>query len=109
MNDALEILPSNYFDGCLSDPPYGLSFMGKACYDAKAIVLKFVEHSFYPRGYSAVVIIGESHAAIHTFPEEQYAEVDYVSCARHPNIRKFKKAFEKFNFKILEESSDDEN
>ena len=26
---VLKTLPSNYFDACLSDPPYGISFMGK--------------------------------------------------------------------------------
>ena len=33
-------------------------------------VLRCVEHHFEPYGYTCLFLLGESHFAIHTFPEE---------------------------------------
>lgn len=32
-------------------------------------ILNFTEHIFQPQGYTALWLLGESHFAIHTFPE----------------------------------------
>ena len=37
-------------------------------------------HNFAPHGVSGVVVITESHVAIHTWPEHRYAAVDIFSC-----------------------------
>jgi S-adenosylmethionine decarboxylase len=37
-------------------------------------------HNFAPHGVSGVVVITESHVAIHTWPEHAYAAVDIFSC-----------------------------
>lgn len=37
-------------------------------------------HRFSPHGVSGVVIIAESHLAIHTWPELGFAAVDFFSC-----------------------------
>jgi len=39
-----------------------------------------VFHTFSPHGVSGVVVIAESHVAIHTWPEHAYAAVDIFSC-----------------------------
>ena len=39
-----------------------------------------VFHTFSPHGVSGVVVIAESHVAIHTWPELGYAAVDIFSC-----------------------------
>jgi S-adenosylmethionine decarboxylase len=39
-----------------------------------------VFHTFSPHGVSGVVVISESHVAIHTWPEHGYAAVDIFSC-----------------------------
>lgn len=39
-----------------------------------------VFHTFSPHGVSGVVVIAESHVAIHTWPEHDYAAVDIFSC-----------------------------
>ena len=39
-----------------------------------------VFHTFSPHGVSGVVVIAESHVAIHTWPEHGYAAVDIFSC-----------------------------
>jgi S-adenosylmethionine decarboxylase len=37
-------------------------------------------HEFSPYGLSGVVVIAESHLAVHTWPEHGYAAVDIFSC-----------------------------
>lgn len=37
-------------------------------------------HHFAPHGVSGVVVIAESHATIHTWPEHGYAAVDLFTC-----------------------------
>ncbi len=47
-------------------------------------------HQFSPHGVSGVIVITESHVAIHTWPEHAYAAVDVFSCGEsldHPAIR----------------------
>lgn len=39
-----------------------------------------VFHTFSPHGVSGVIVIAESHVAIHTWPEHGYAAVDIFSC-----------------------------
>ncbi|MCQ2559741.1 MAG: adenosylmethionine decarboxylase, partial [Clostridia bacterium] len=39
-----------------------------------------VFHKFSPQGVSGVVVISESHLAIHTWPELGYAAVDVFTC-----------------------------
>ena len=43
-------------------------------------VLKFIDHAFDPRGYTALWLLAESHCALHTFPEEQKAYLEISSC-----------------------------
>ncbi|BCU77042.1 adenosylmethionine decarboxylase [Luteolibacter sp. LG18] len=38
-------------------------------------------HQFSPHGLSGVVVIAESHVAIHTWPEHRFAAVDIFSCS----------------------------
>lgn len=55
-------------------------FMVKAALEAGAEVREFVFHKFSPQGVSGVVVISESHLAIHTWPELGYAAVDVFTC-----------------------------
>ena len=43
-------------------------------------VLQTARHDFPGGGFSGVVIIGESHAAIHTWPERAAAWVELATC-----------------------------
>ena len=44
-------------------------------------IVKAVFHNFSPYGVTGVVVITESHVAIHTWPEHRYAAVDIFSCS----------------------------
>lgn len=54
--------------------------MLKAAKAAEATVIDSVFHLFKPHGVSGVVVIAESHFAIHTWPEHRYASVDLYTC-----------------------------
>lgn len=55
--------------------------MEKGAVDAGMKVLGRVFHKFSPQGVTGVVIIAESHIAIHTWPELGYAAVDVFTCS----------------------------
>jgi len=54
--------------------------MVEAAKRAQATIVDVVFHEFNPFGISGVVVIAESHLAIHTWPEYGYAAVDVFSC-----------------------------
>lgn len=43
-------------------------------------VLGFIEHKFEPQGYTVLFLLGESHFAVHTFPEHGKMYVELSSC-----------------------------
>ena len=54
--------------------------MVEAAKRAQATIIDVVFHEFNPFGISGVVVIAESHLAIHTWPEYRYAAVDVFTC-----------------------------
>ncbi|KUG04709.1 s-adenosylmethionine decarboxylase proenzyme, prokaryotic class 1b [hydrocarbon metagenome] len=59
--------------------------MVNAALEAGAEVREVVFHKFSPQGVSGVVVISESHLAIHTWPELGYAAVDVFTCGDSVN------------------------
>ena len=56
------------------------AFMMVAARVSGATIVESVFHRFQPHGISGVVVIAESHLAIHTWPEHGYAAVDFFTC-----------------------------
>jgi S-adenosylmethionine decarboxylase len=54
--------------------------MVEAALESGAEVREVAFHKFAPQGVSGVVVISESHLAIHTFPEHGYASIDVFTC-----------------------------
>lgn len=54
--------------------------MCEAAVECGATIVQQNFHMFNPYGVSGVVIIAESHLAIHTWPEHGYAAVDLFTC-----------------------------
>ena len=44
------------------------------------VALEACAHQYQPQGVSVVLLVAESHMAIHTWPESGYAAVDFFSC-----------------------------
>ncbi len=56
------------------------SSMKEAAIAAGSTIVDTVFRRFAPHGISGVVVIAESHIAIHTWPEYGYAAVDLFTC-----------------------------
>lgn len=72
--------------------------MEQAAEEAGATIINSTFHHFSPYGVSGVVVIQESHLAIHTWPEFGYASVDLFTCGDTVNpwvsYQMLKEAFE---------------
>lgn len=65
---------------------------------AKEMKLTIVEsfvHKFEPHGLSLVLVISESHLAIHTWPELGYMNIDVLSCSPKSNLENLEEALKK--------------
>ena len=51
--------------------------------------LSSVEHVFPPHGLTMVVLLSESHASIHTYPEHNACFVDLFTCGRSCSAEQF--------------------
>ena len=84
----------------LNNPELVEKYMLQAALECGATVVNKCFHLFAPHGVSGVVIISESHLAIHTWPEYGYAAVDLFTCGEQcdPKIS-YEFLKEKFNSK----------
>jgi len=75
--------------GCHHDVLNDVAFIKRAMRDAAivsgATIVQEAFHLFNPHGVSGVVVIAESHLAIHTWPEYGYAAVDLFTCGEDVN------------------------
>jgi S-adenosylmethionine decarboxylase proenzyme len=85
----------------LYDDRFAFDTLLSACWKAGCHVCTSVTHGFHPQGFTAAVILAESHATIHTYPEEGYALVDYFSCAEDAHFDFFMETWKAEGFEIL--------
>ncbi|MBM7581347.1 S-adenosylmethionine decarboxylase [Caldicoprobacter guelmensis] len=72
----------------LNDIKFVEKMMTDAALQAGAEVREVTFHQFAPQGVSGVVIVSESHLAIHTFPEHGYASIDVFTCGKRIDPKK---------------------
>jgi len=72
-------------------------YMREAVIKSGATIIDSTFHQFSPHGVSGVIVIAESHMAMHTWPEYGYAAVDFFTCGERVNPWK---AFEFMNEKL---------
>jgi spermidine synthase len=72
---------------------------------ADATIIDSIFHHFKPYGVSGVVVIAESHFAIHTWPEHKYASVDLFTCGEKTRpweaFKAVKKTFKASHFSVM--------
>ena len=72
------------FYGCapnlLDSTEFVETAMLRAARKARATIVRAAFHRFSPHGVSGMVVIAESHLAIHTWPEHRYAAIDIFTC-----------------------------
>ncbi len=61
-------------------PAYLTGAFRAALAAAGATVRRFVVEEFEPAGLSVLVVLGESHASLHTWPERRALLVDVFTC-----------------------------
>lgn len=97
------------FMGCIPEVMNDVSVIEEAMVAAAdiagATVINSTFHHFSPYGVSGVVVIQESHLAIHTWPEYGYAAVDLFTCGEMDAWISFdhlKKVFGAKNYSAIE-------
>ena len=83
MNPLGRHLLAEFYDcasPALNDPARIEALMNEAARLSGATVVQSAFHAFSPHGVSGVVVVEESHLAVHTWPEYRYAAVDYFAC-----------------------------
>ena len=71
----------------LNDVKKVQELMVAAAVRAGAEIREVAFHKFSPQGVSGVVVISESHLAVHTWPEFGYAAVDVFTCGERVDPR----------------------
>ncbi len=66
----------------LDDEKFITDTLVKSAKKTKVTVIDHISQKFEPQGVSAVIIISESHLAIHTWPEFSYAALDFYTCGQ---------------------------
>jgi len=69
--------------GHLDDLAWVKTTVVNAARAAGATIVEAVFHKFAPWGISGVVVIAESHLAIHIWPENRYAAIDVFTCGKN--------------------------
>ena len=68
--------------------------------------LKITIHKFQPQGITGIVLLAESHIAIHTWPENNYVAIDIYTCGDKASPKKaleyLKKEFQPKKVEIKE-------
>lgn len=81
------------FGGCdenaLRDDHALLRLLKSAARDSGATVIGTIHHHFLPSGFTGVVLLAESHASIHTYPEHRSCFVDLFTCGSRCDPAKF--------------------
>lgn len=63
--------------------------MRQAALASGATILETVDHVFPPNGLTLVILLSESHASIHTYPEHRACFVDLFTCGDHCSAKGF--------------------
>ncbi len=72
----------------LNDPALLEKHLKAAVIKSGATIIESTFRTFEPYGVSGIIIIAESHFAIHTWPEYNFASIDFFTCGVDvdPNI-----------------------
>ena len=85
---------------------FGRIIEDEAVKKAKNTPLEIAVHKFQPQGLTGIVLLAESHIALHTWPEMNYIAIDIYTCGNQSRPRLaldfLKKKFQPKKFQIRE-------
>ena len=90
----------------IEDPKKIEKILIEAVKKAKSIPLKVAIYKFSPQGLTGVVLLAESHIALHAWPEINYLAIDIFTCGNkampHRAFEYLKKTFKPKKVEIKE-------
>lgn len=66
----------------------------KAAKKLHLTIVKSYVHKFDPQGLSLVLVVAESHFAVHTWPELQYMHIDVITCSPKSRLENLRQVLE---------------
>ena len=90
---------AQYYDcdrSAMNDTQQLASAMKEAALASGAQILSFKDYVFDGSGYTMVILLSESHASIHTYPEYGACFVDLFTCGQRCSAEKFDAVLRKY-------------
>ena len=110
MNATLKLGEHYIFDlsNCnheiLMDSEHAYSLFAQAVHESGLMVVDEGFYKFSPHGFTCFLLLAESHASLHAWPEYDYCAIDLFTCALGkdllPLIQHIKTAFGAGNFAL---------
>lgn len=66
----------------IANPTELKKILSQAAKESQNTPLKISIHTFSPQGITGVILLAESHIAIHTWPEIEYTAIDIFTCGQ---------------------------
>ena len=63
--------------------------MQRGCIGAGATIIDQIDYEFDNGGYTCLIMLAESHASIHTYPERSACFIDIFTCGDRTNLSWF--------------------
>lgn len=79
---GIHLIADFWYGKNIEDPEELKRILVTAAKKAKNIPLKVSIHKFSPQGITGVVLLSESHIALHSWPEINYLAVDIFTCGQ---------------------------
>ncbi|MCU0666258.1 MAG: adenosylmethionine decarboxylase [Candidatus Omnitrophica bacterium] len=79
-------LIAEFWDSKMIEDPKKLEkVLVTAAVKANNTPLKAITYKFHPKGITGVVLLSESHIALHSWPEFEYMAIDIYTCGKKTN------------------------
>lgn len=78
----------------------------KYCKELDLTVVNVFNHKFKPYGSTCLIVLAESHLAVHSWPENNYLHMDLVTCTKggldqYKVVSSFKKIFDTKSVRVI--------
>jgi len=103
---GIHLIAEFWYGKIIENPKKLEKILVEAVKKAKSIPLKVTIHKFSPHGITGVILLAESHIALHSWPEINYVAIDIFTCGEktlpYKALEHLKKKFQPKKIKIKE-------
>lgn len=103
---GIHLIADFWYGRIIEDPKELKKILLRAAKEAKNTPLELVIHQFSPQGITGVVLLAESHIAVHSWPELNYLGIDIFTCGSktfpYKAFNYFKKIYQPKKVKVRE-------